>query len=317
MATFQRGNLHTHTSRSDGDRPPEDSYRWYRDHGYNFVAVTDHNQLTPPEEHRSIERPGFVILPGEEITMAVAGEQPPRFHPVHVNALCSKRVIGDMPGHALEKFATAAEALRWAVSQVRAQGAVAMVNHPNFIWALTADDIPSARGAQLLEIWSGHPFVHGDGDARHPSEEALWDDVLTRGDDFAGVAVDDTHYIGPHRDPAARPGRGWVQVFANEATAPAICAALAKGRLYASSGAELRRIAVTADTLSVWPAQPGARVAFIGAGGRVLARVQPGAGAPAAYHLGGEERYVRARVEIDGGKLAFTQAYRVVRDEQP
>src|SRR6185312_15449729 len=85
-------------SRSDGDRPPEDSYRWYRDHGYAFVAVTDHNQLTPPESYRELERPGFVILHGEEVTMAVQG------HPVHMNALCTKKVIGDVPDHALEKF---------------------------------------------------------------------------------------------------------------------------------------------------------------------------------------------------------------------
>jgi hypothetical protein len=311
VSTFQRGNLHTHTSRSDGDRPPEDSYRWYRDHGYAFVAVTDHNQLTPPEAYRAIERPGFVIVHGEEITMAVQG------HPVHVNALCTKRVIGDVPDHALEKFATRAEALRWAVAKVHEQDAVAMVNHPNFIWALTADDVASAHGAQLLEMWSGHPFVHSAGDEHHPSEEAIWDDVLSRGENFAGVAVDDTHYIGPHRDPAARPGRGWVEVFANEASEPAICEALSKGRLYASSGARLRRIAVTADTLSVWPTQPDATVAFIGAGGKVLARIRPAAGEAASYHVHGGERYVRARVELPNGKRAFTQAYRVTSEGTP
>jgi len=311
VSTFQRGNLHTHTSRSDGDRPPEDSYRWYRDHGYAFVAVTDHNQLTPPESYRELERPGFVILHGEEVTMAVQG------HPVHMNALCTKKVIGDVPDHALEKFPSIAAALRWGVAQVQAQGAVAMVNHPNFIWALKAEDIPNAHGAQLLEIWSGHPYVHSDGDEHHPSEEVIWDDVLTRGENFAGVAVDDTHYIGPHRDPAARPGRGWVEVFAKDASESAICDALSKGRLYASSGVRLRRIAVTAEALSVWPAQPGAQVVFIGTGGKVLARARPGAGEPAAYRVRGDEHYVRARVELPNGKRAFTQAYRVSTEAKP
>jgi hypothetical protein len=68
---------------------------------------------------------------------------------------------------------------------------------------------------------------------------------------------------------------------------------------------------VTADALSVWPAQPEATVAFIGEGGKVLARVRPDAGEAAAYHLHGGERYVRARVELRNGKRAFTQAYRV------
>ena len=40
---FRRGNLHTHSNRSDGDSDPADVYAWYRDHGYDFVALTDHN----------------------------------------------------------------------------------------------------------------------------------------------------------------------------------------------------------------------------------------------------------------------------------
>lgn len=311
VSVFQRGNLHTHTSRSDGDRPPEDSYTWYRDHGYAFVAITDHNQLTPPEEYQSLGRKGFAMIPGEEITMLVQG------HPVHVNALCTQRTIGDVPDHALEKIPTIDAALRWAVSRVLEQDGVALVNHPNFIWALTADDLPSAHGAQLLEIWSGHPYVRSDGDAQHPSEETIWDRVLKERETFAGVAVDDTHYIGPHKSPAARPGRGWVEVFAAEATVPAICAALAKGHLYSSSGVRLRRIAVTSDALSLWPDRPGALVEFVGEGGEVLARTRPPAGASATYKLRGGERYVRARATLPDGKHAWTQPYQVAPEVRP
>ncbi len=311
VSEFQRGNLHSHTSRSDGDRPPEETYAWYRDHGYAFVAITDHNQRSAPEEFRSLERKGFAMIPGEEITMLVHG------HPVHVNAICTAKTIGDVADHMLENFPTIDEALRWAVSRVREQGGVALVNHPNFIWALTADDLPSAHGAQLLEIWSGHPFVHCDGDAQHPSEETIWDRVLKKGETFAGVAVDDTHYIGPHRDPAAKPGRGWVEVFASEATAPAICAALAQGHLYASSGVRLRRIAVGGDTLSLWPERPGVLVEFVGEGAEILSRARPAKGEPATYRLHGRERYVRARATLPDGKHAWTQAYRVVPEVQP
>ena len=41
-----KGNLHTHTLNSDGDSTPDDVVRWYREHGYNFVMLTDHNYLT-------------------------------------------------------------------------------------------------------------------------------------------------------------------------------------------------------------------------------------------------------------------------------
>src|SRR5262249_48105976 len=164
VSTFQKGNIHTHTNFSDGDRPPQEVYAWYRDRGYNFLAITDHNTLTDPAIYRLLERKKrFVMITGEEVTMRGAGKQ------VHVNALCHKHTIGG------RSFDTQQDALRWAVREVATQGGVALVNHPNWDWALTAGDLPAARGAHLLEIWSGHPHVHTLGDADHLSHEAIWD----------------------------------------------------------------------------------------------------------------------------------------------
>ena len=41
-----KGNLHTHTLWSDGDDFPEMVAEWYRDHGYHFLALSDHNVLS-------------------------------------------------------------------------------------------------------------------------------------------------------------------------------------------------------------------------------------------------------------------------------
>jgi hypothetical protein len=303
VAVFQKGNIHTHTNLSDGDRPPEQVYAWYRDRGYNFLAVTDHNTLTEPTRGRPFERKKrFVLISGEEVTMRGAGKQ------VHVNALCHQRTIG---GRA---FDTTRQALTWAVHEIRAQGGVALVNHPNWDWALTADDLPAARGAALLEIASGHPYVHTLGDADHLSHEAIWDVAFGRGEDFAGVAVDDTHSYGPHApENAARPGRAWIQAFAPETTRSAICDALARGRLYASTGVTLKRIVVNGSAYAVYPADAGAEVAFVGEGGHVLQTGKPGADGAARYELAGGEGYVRARVTTADGKQAWTQPSRIVR----
>lgn len=296
---FQRGNIHTHTSLTDGDSPPADVYAWYRDHGYAFVAVTDHNTLTDPAGYRELARPGFALISGEEITMTSLGK------PVHVNALCTKRTIGG------GDFPDAVAALTRAIAEVKAQGGVALVNHPNFEWALTVDDVAASRGAHLLEIWSGHPHVRIEGDVLRPSNEAIWDAVLTRGETFAGVAVDDMHHLASAApDPAARPGRGWVEVFATEASEEAICDGLRRGRLYASNGASLTRIAVGEGALSV--STDATLVEFIGQGGVLLETARPAAGAgEVTYRLRGGERYVRARVTDAQGKRAWTQAYRV------
>jgi hypothetical protein len=302
VSTFQKGNIHTHTNLSDGDHPPEHVYGWYRDRGYAFLAITDHNTLTQPARYRLLERKNrFVMITGEEVTMRGAGKQ------VHVNALCTKRTIGG------RSFDTQGQALAWAVREIAAQGGVALVNHPNWDWALTAADLPAARGAQLLEIASGHPYVHTLGDAEHLSHETIWDVALTAGQDFAGVAVDDAHIYGPRApDNAARPGRAWIYAFAAEPTRATICDALAHGRLYASTGPSLKRIVVKDASYAVYPADAAAEVDFVGAGGRVLQSGKPGADGAARYELRGDEGYVRARVTVDG-KHAWTEPSRVVR----
>jgi hypothetical protein len=303
VSTFQKGNIHTHSKWSDGDSLPDVVYRWYRDRGYSFLAVTDHNTRTDPLLFKSIERKGsFVMIAGEEVTMMGAGKQ------VHVNALCTKATIG---GHHTEHQG---ESLAWAVQKIHEQGGVALVNHPNFDWALTATDVAAARGAQLLEIESGHPWVHTEGDATRQSHEAIWDAMLTQGETFAGVAVDDAHrFQGPRRDPEhlALPGRAWIQVFADTAERDPICAALAKGRLYSSTGVVIKRIAVKDDTYAIGLGRGDATVEFIGKNGEILQTGKPGDDGTATYRLVGTEVYVRARITAPDGKHAWTQPSRL------
>jgi hypothetical protein len=186
-----------------------------------------------------------------------------------------------------------------------------LINHPNFDWALDASDILSAEGADLLEIASGHPYVHSAGDATHPSHEALWDDALTAGHDVMGVAVDDTHHLVTDADPEAFPGVAGVEVFADEPRDDILCDALRRGALYASTGAVVRSVDVSRDVYEVDPGDREATVVFVGARGRVLARAI-NVHDRARYTLVGDEGYVRARVETAEGK-AWTPAVRVTR----
>lgn len=301
VSTFQRGNIHAHSNWSDGDRHPRDVYVWYRNHGFAFVALTDHNTRASPQTFKAIEKPTFVILAGEELTMSVQRTR------VHVNGLCTKRTIGG------GKHPSVRSALVHAIEYVHAQGGIALINHPNFDWALSANDIHEAKGAELLEIYSSHPHVPSNGDAEHPSQEAIWETLLDQGDTIGSVAVDDAHYFNtdkPNTSNPALPGMGWVEVFAATPDRNAICEALRNKQLYSSSGAALSRIRVTAEALSVWPKEPNATVEFLGDGGKMFEKAGPGKDGEATYTLRGTERYVRARITLPDGKKAWTQAYR-------
>jgi hypothetical protein len=69
-----KGNLHTHTLNSDGDSTPEEVVRWYREHGYDFLVLTDHNFLTAVDGLNAVQgAPGkFLVVRGEEVTTVSA-----------------------------------------------------------------------------------------------------------------------------------------------------------------------------------------------------------------------------------------------------
>ena len=134
----------------------------------------------------------FLLLGAEEVTNEKT---------VHVNAIGISRVIPAQRG------STVTELLQASIDAIRAQGAVALINHPNFRWAFTASDMLPLKGPVLLEIASGHPTVNHSGDGLVPATEQMWDQLLSAGMRVFGVAVDDAHnfrqdspWIGRIRD---------------------------------------------------------------------------------------------------------------------
>src|ERR1700733_70203 len=89
---WYRGNSHTHTLNSDGDSSPDTVVRWYREHGYQFLFITDHEYVTDPAPLNALfgasER--FLVLPGQEITQW--GADPMRSS-AHINSLFTTKVI--------------------------------------------------------------------------------------------------------------------------------------------------------------------------------------------------------------------------------
>lgn len=294
---WYRGNLHTHTINSDGDSSPWDLVAWYKRNGYQFLAITDHNTFTDPADFDSNPNDNFLLLGAEEVTNEKT---------VHVNAIGISRVIPAQRG------STVTDLLQASIDAIRAQGGVALINHPNFRWAFTATEMLPLKGPVLLEIASGHPTVNHSGDGLVPPTEQMWDQLLSAGMRVFGVAVDDAHNFRQEFTlERANPGRGWVAVRAPSLSREHIVAALNAGEFYASSGVELKNIVSTTDALSVEiqtasPIQSAKRyrVVFIGKNGRELAASQEN---PARYTFNGSEGYVRARVEDSGGLRAWTQ----------
>ena len=364
-----KGNLHTHSLWSDGNDYPEMIVDWYVQHGYNFLALSDHNRMlegerwidartniggsaaleryqakfgtnwvamrelnqrsevrlkTLEEFRNRFEKPGiFLLVPGEEIS-----DHGPS-GPIHLNASNLRQLIPPQGG------ATASEVMQNDINAVLAQRRktgqlmIPHINHPNFMWALTAEDILPIKGERFLEIYNGHPITKNGGDQYHASSERIWDILLTRRlaelklPPIWGTAVDDSHNYLQFRAETSNPGRGWLMVRAGRLSAPALIKAMEAGDFYASSGVVINDIRRDKKRLALdLQAEPGVEylTQFIGTRkgydrssqpvmkdgkeltvtrkysdeiGAVLAEVP---GNSPAYRLKGDEIYVRAKV---------------------
>lgn len=361
-----KGNLHTHTLWSDGRDYPEMVVRWYKQHGWHFLALSDHNllsqghkwidvtdkgggaevfnkyleafgdkwverrtvggkvqvRLKPLNEFRCLfEEPDrFLLVQAEEITQKKA----------HLNAINLREVVPPCEED------SALEAMRGCINKVMVQSEragrmmLAQINHPNFRWALRAEDIIHVEGARFFEIYNGHPSVHNSGDEQHVGTERMWDIILTKRlaelhlPVIYGTATDDAHHYHQYGQRFANPGRGWVMVRAAHLTPESLIRAMEAGDFYASTGVVLKDVVFDGKRLKVViEPEPGVSYAtqFIGTMkgydpesrpvvdasgveiettrtysddiGKVLAEAN---GTTADYALTGKEIYVRAKV---------------------
>jgi hypothetical protein len=296
--TWYKGNTHTHTLNSDGDSTPDDVVRWYREHRYQFLVLTDHNFLTSVDAlnalHGAEER--FLVIKGEEVTDRLGDKA------LHINGLDVSTTVPPQGGSSV------VDVLQRNVDAIRRADGIPHINHPNFRWSITKEELGQVRDNKLFEIFNGHSQVNNLGGGGVSDLEQAWDTILSSGTLLYGIAVDDAHtFKSPGNPDVAGPGRGWVTVRAPRLDARAILDALEGGDCYGSTGIELgdyrvddRRmtVEVRATTFSKY------RIQFIGRNGQILREV---AEPKATYEFRGDEGYVRARVLESNGRLAWCQ----------
>jgi hypothetical protein len=296
-----KGNTHTHTLNSDGDSTPDDVAKWYREHGYHFLVMTDHNFLTSVDGLNALHsaRDKFLVIRGEEVTDRFGDAS------LHINGLDVEREVAPQGGTSV------VDVLQRNVDAIRAAKGVPHINHPNYRWSITREQLQQVKNYRLFEIYNGHPEVHNNGGGGVPGLEEAWDAILTSGVLLYGIAVDDAHVFKQPGNPGvAGPGRGWVMVRAERLEARAILDAMERGDFYASTGVTLRDYQVTPQKISVDVQVTGTskyRVQFVGAGGKLLQEV---ASPQASYDIRGGEGYVRARVLESNGRFALMQPVR-------
>ena len=188
-------------------------------------------RLKPLDEFRGlVERGGkFLMIPAEEISDKAEGK------PVHMNATNLLELIKPLGGATVRDAMS--NNLRQVLEQEKKRGREILphLNHPNFGYGVTAEDLAHVIAENFFEVHNGHPGVNQLGDATHPSIDRMWDIANTirilklNAAPLMGVATDDSHQY--HGKPGAHVGRGWVQVRSRYLTPEHLIRAIVASRV--------------------------------------------------------------------------------------
>jgi len=235
-----RGNTHAHTVIcGHADSTPEFVTNWYHENGYNFLILSEHNHFINPDTVNMPAnlRDDFILIPGEEVTGRKI---------IHTTAMNISKLVDWDFDHEHKS-----EIIQYHVDGTVDAGGHAILNHPNYKYAVGALDIINVTNLYMFELYNGHPLVNNDGDENHLSTEEIWDSLLTAGMKIYGVASDDAHQFQVYDSTQSNPGRGWVMVESEELVPNAISEAMFSGNFYASSGVFLSEYSISDETISI------------------------------------------------------------------
>lgn len=285
-----RGNLHAHSTTSDGLENPDEVFRAYARQGYDFLALTEHDRYEPAADPH-----GLVRIAGAEVTLGLGR---------HALILSADDALDGLLGPDLLGRASAAHELRVACHPNRTIFRPGQDGAPRPNWLRS--ELEAETHLDGIEIYNHLARRH------YPDGYALdhWDHLLGMGRwPCWGFAHDDTHNIGDPSAPNHAAFGGWVAVRCEQRTPAAIVAALKAGAFYASSGVTIREVGARGGSVHVELDEP-CRIRFVAAGGAV---VQECVDAVADYAVRGDERYLRVECATEDGRHAWSQPFRVAR----
>lgn len=280
-----KGNLHSHTTVSDGVYDPREMAEDYAAHGYDFISMTDHNVFVP---HHNLEDAGLLLLAGVEHDLAYS-----KTKCTHV--VGTGKAGKEETGYLCRKYAPGELTDQEMLDMMVEDEQFVVLAHP--IWSrMEPEEVVPLRGFHAIEVYN-----HGCENLCHAGHsEVYWDMLLRRGKRIFATASDDTH---KKHDAFG----GWVFVKARERSHAAIMEALFAGQFYASSGPVIHDFGVEGDQVYVF-CSDCREVHFVSYPPRGNSQFAPEGQSMtgAAYTRKGGESYIRVEVIDHEGKAAWT-----------
>jgi len=272
---WYKGNLHLHTTNSDGTYTPEEICIVYKNEGYNFIAITDHGKVT------SVKKtfPSFLVIKGAELNKG-------DFHVVAVGL--KKEFI--------------VEKLSWQeiIDEINRRKAYPIIAHP--YWSgLTSSDLLKLKNYIGIEVYNNTcEKIKGKG-----YSSVHWDELLQKGKKIWGFASDDTH----HRPDKYREDDAlgsFIMVKATSLSERSILNSIKNGYFYSSTGPIIENIEISKNKIYI-KTSPVKHIDFISYAGKgsrfsgkrkLLREIE--------YKIKGDEEYIRIEITDKSGKKAWT-----------
>lgn len=306
-----KGNLHSHTTNSDGHLTPTEAKELFKENGYSFLALTDHDIYTDYTKELNDEE--FIILPAVEASANLVSYAEKKLlkthHMLGIKGTKAMQQDVHVPFMHLDKLTVPLYDEKWEglkvaqdlVDELRAKGLVVVYNHP--VWSrVELEEFCDLEGIVGIETFNyntvnecalGSDFVH-------------YDEMLRKGKTPLCFATDDNHNDGTFRDACG----GYIVVLAEELSHDAIITNIMGGSFYASSGIDIDEIKVEDGYLCVKCSEVN-RVNFIaegkiGDGRTVMCDDYEDTMTEAKYQIKGSERSIRIECIDKYGRAAWS-----------
>ena len=232
---WYKGNTHTHTTYSNGVLSIKKVVDTYKSHGYDFLFITDHNNVFPPTD--SLSDSTFICYNGLESISSV-----------HLS--CLNIINSIWPSN----FAD-------VIDKTHAQGGFAVVNHPQRVNStVLVQQVFDIEILKFIEIFNGISSAE-----ENINNYLMWDSILTAGKLIYGVASDDLHEI-------EHLGKGWIMVNADTLQKDSLLNAIQRGDFYSTTGVLIEKMTVTDSSVTIL-APEALEIKFVGDGRVTLKNV--------------------------------------------
>lgn len=218
-----KGNLHTHTTNSDGKLSPEETVAKYKELGHDFISITDHRRYV---YNKHLQSNDFIVIPGFEVDLNPPGKNMCH-HIVGVRSRISERNYPDGYQFIHPEY-KGLSTVQEVIDDLNAHDNFTFYCHP--IWShAEVEDYIGLSGLTGMEIFN--TGCHLENNTGYSPTHT--DSVLRRGKARYIFATDDCHHNLNDR------GKGYIVVKADEKSEEGIVDAITKGHFYASRGPEI------------------------------------------------------------------------------